>query len=517
MKKILPEAEKAQRDGDEERGYLLLMKFIGLASLIQRKVDFTQDDKNFMNTFVDKHSIEKHMNMLQMLSNNLKERYDKIYGSSYQNVADEKPQQIASNNIMEHNQLLDVSLLDPQKAPKSKSCTELFEMMQNGCQILIFDCRPRQDFEATSINYKYAINVPEEIILPNLSAAQIKSKLPNESSVYWELRHKRMMIIVDWDSERFERNSSAWLLREILRLFDPENKNNSNSFLLEGGYEKWRTLYPVSCLNPNFLRPKACFESDLDLVQYPSEILESINGIKKPPIFDRNTKKDAIEAFKNKNELQLLEENLNVINKSLQNEKDLLSIEESIVTNNDRHETNDDDQGAKEQLYKIFELETKQKDFSVNEKVLINHIEEKRKQPDQKDIAKGESTKVARLEQEIAKINEEKDRIKAEREKKRVERESFEKIQQEEKKLKLIHRNQSNDRSNIENFPVNISQAVPIFDRSTKPQQLVNSKLYEGDFAPVRGKVVSLNHILFLISLTVISFFFIFRTKVFVD
>lgn len=489
MKKIIPEAEKAQRDGDEERNYLLLMKFIGMASLIRKRADFTQDDKNFMKSFVDKPTLEKHMNTLQTLSISLKERYEKLYGKKDEKVVSEKKSVISestSNNIEKNNELLDVAMFHQQNSEKSKSCKELFDMMENAHQFLILDCRPREDFEATSISHKYVVNVPEEIILPNLSAAQIKSKLPNESSVYWELRHKRMMIIVDWDSERFERNSTAWLLREILRLFDPDNKNNSNSFILEGGYEKWRTIYPAFCLNPNFSRPKPCFESDLDLVQYPSDILESINGMRKPPKFDRSTKKDAIEAFKNKNELQLLEENLSVINKSLQNEKDLLVIEEYIKNGDLNHEKNEEDQLTKEEkLYKIFELETKQKDFSVNEKVLINHIEEKRKQPEHNDIR--ESTKVARLEQEIAKINEEKERIKAERDKRRVERENSDKIQQE-KKLKL---NQPNNRSNIENVPLNFPQWVPDFDRSTKPQHFAYSRIVDDDFEPVKGKVVS--------------------------
>lgn len=483
MKKMLDESEKAASGGDEERSYFLLMKFVGLFSLMQKRPDLTMEDKKLLKSMIESNSVmERYLNRLNILSENLKQRYTLAYGASadQQVASNGHDNETNGNNNSEHNKAIDNNMSTSEHQSQSKSCKELHDMIEDGTQFLILDCRPRQDFEATQINYKYTINVPEDIILPNLSAEQLRSKLPNESTVYWEMRHKRIMIIVDWDSERFERNSNAWMLREILRLFDPENKNNTNSHILEGGYETWRTLYPASCLNPNFQRPKPSFESDLDLVQYPDDILDDING-KMPPKFDRTAKKDAVKAYENKNELQLLQESLIVVNKSLQNEKDLLSIEESIKID-ESHKKPDDDQKAKEQRYKIFELETKQNDFVVSEKTLINHIEEKRKQEHNVEV---ETSQLARIELEIATRREEMERVRVVRERARQEREQAEKVQ-EEKKARL---SQQYSRANIENYPLNNSKSVPVFDRSTKPQQQTfYNKINDSEFAPVHGK-----------------------------
>lgn len=129
-------------------------------------------------------------------------------------------------------------------------------MMDEGKQLLILDCRSEQDYEQSKINYKYTVNVPENIIQIGMTAAKIHTSLPNDSKVFWELRKIRPYIIfVDWESYRFDRNSSVWHLKEILMHWDielQEMEKQPEMLLLEGGYKKCKIEYPMKCFNPDY-------------------------------------------------------------------------------------------------------------------------------------------------------------------------------------------------------------------------------------------------------------------------
>lgn len=484
MKKLLLEAEKAERDGDEEKSYIFYMRFVGLISNFQKNKNCTAKDKESLILNIGNNlKVQGYVNKIEMLQNNLKKRYSELQESQIVPVdissMPSPPEETQQNNSKTSEQQFQVV-----------SCETLHKMIKDEVQILLLDVRRIEDFDKTRIDYKYCINVPENIIHAGYDPSNLTNKLPNESRIFWGMRDKRKVIIVDWESKNFERNSAAWNLSESIRLYD-KGYDNRTSCILEGGYEEYRTKYPAKCVDPHYVRPKQTFELDLDQIQYPDDDLLSENGTKAPPRIDRSIKKNAIAAH-DKNMNQIVDEVLSAYNKSIQNEKDMLSVEESIK--NDENEKENEDPSKNEKRYKLFELETKQIDISVNEQDLLEQLNAKKDKNEQI-----EPSKIVQLE----KMRAERARIAAERESKKREREEIEKKKAvEEKRSRMVSPPEPSilmKRNEVVLTPRNLTNEitnVPIFDRSTKPRFILE-QFTEDDFAPIKGRAVSLTKIKF--------------------
>lgn len=73
-KKVLEEAEKMHRSGDEENAYIFYMKYFNLITIIQKSKDFPVH-KGEMKTFLGTNSdINKRFDLLEKLKSSLKKR-----------------------------------------------------------------------------------------------------------------------------------------------------------------------------------------------------------------------------------------------------------------------------------------------------------------------------------------------------------------------------------------------------------------------------------------------------------
>lgn len=481
--------------------YCLYMKFMNLLSKIQKRPDYSKEKALIGKMVGNNETIKKYFEVMEKMKKSLVERYDMKYPNQ-----NNQPLAESTRVLNDFNESVNMTAVSKDKPEirETINCQELYKMLEEGQKLLIMDCRPEFDFEQSKITYQYVLNVPSHILTIGMTASRIQQQLPNESKVYWELRIKRPVIIfIDWSSQRFNRNSPVWHLKEILMEWDQDMEKKPEMLLLEGGYDKWKTCYPMKCYNPQFSPPNDMSGDvpGLEGIEYPNfddiQMKDASLNTSKTPLVDRTMKISAIRAYENnKTPLELLEEKEKLFDKSLQNERELLTLEteiKDIVTDKENNE--DSSQKQQNLMFQIWQLQSKQNDFTVEEKTLKKQLEDSKENVS--DMR--EKSKLMQIEEQLKQKEIERQRVHEERERKRKEREEALRLARERKPNLNDHRTppkaQRKDElilspkalSNQINAP-----AIPTFDRSSKPAPMIIRQIFnEEDFSPVYGRVVS--------------------------
>lgn len=493
LSKLIEQADKERLAGDEEKSYVLYMKFMSIMSKLQKSSAFSKEQQKSVSImFGGKNGINKIFDKLVTLKLSLQNRYAQTYPTV---VAEPMRMNI------DHDPALSFTKTEVREVI---DCKTLYDLMKKSQKLLIMDCRSEEDYEQSKMNYKYTMNVPEKILKLGMTASKIKESLPNDSKVFWELRLQRQLIFVDWCSKIFNRNSPVWHLKEILLEWDQEHDKKPEILLLSGGYDEWKTVYPTQCINPQFSPP---ISSNGDVpaigdIEYPNiddiEMKDkSLN--KTTPLIDRSIKPNASKLIDmNKTQLQLLEETEKIMDKSLRNEKELLNLETGLKEIVSDKENNEDSSAQEQQmLFKIWELQSKEKDFQVEEK----NVKEMVNQANDKVEGPQEMTKLMQVEQHLKEMADERKHIQEQRELKKKEREEALKFARDRKPQLNDHRTppKSQRKNEIILSPKELeltnqtgASVIPAFDRSSKPIQIVSRQIFnEEDFSPVYGRVVS--------------------------
>jgi ubiquitin carboxyl-terminal hydrolase 8 len=337
-------------------------------------------------------------------------------------------------------------------------------------------------------------NVPENLCAIGMTESKVKTNLPNESKVFWEMRKSRPIIVfVDWSSVSFSRNSPIWHLREILVEWDQdiESDKKPEMILLEGGYERWLMTYPMKCSNPHVRVPKenAINAPSMDGIEYPN--LEDIimkDTSKSTPMIDRSTKSNAVKNYEaNLSQSELLERKELLMNKSMQNDRELLQLE-NVYTNLISNKENEEDQSNSQNvLYKILELQTKQKDNDI-EKETINEVIKNA------PVKPSELSKVEDIENRLKQKENEMNKTHQELEMKQRQRsEALKKARENKPNFENKTPIKAPRRNELILSPRNLNSqnSIPHFDRASKPMTVSNQNHYDNqDFAPVSGRVV---------------------------
>lgn len=496
LKKIIDEAEKFRIQGDEESSYVLYMKYLSLMSLLQKMPDFRRQKDFVCKSLGSNEAITKYLNHVEVLQNSLKARYEAAYPKMIE------PATPVVAPVVEA--VIEVASEEQSPAIETISCKTLKELIEGGEKLLIMDCRSQEHYAATGLEYQYTLNVPEEIIDLGMSASKIQGKLPNESRVYWEMRTKRKYIILlDWYSTLYNRNSAVWHLREILKEWDQENDKKPFIMLLEGGYDTFKMMYPMLCRNPHFVPPtesnfKVPAVGDIEYPNLADITMKDDSFSNSIPIVDRTMKANAVSAYENqKSQLELLNESSKLADQSIKAGEELLTLEREMnqITKN---KENLDDSGKQEQtfMFKIWELNAKINDTDGELKSLKKQIDEVK--PEVKDVTI--MTKVKQVEMELAEKDRKRRMVQAEVEKNKRERDENLRIARS-KKPNLDNMRTPPKVSRREELILSpkslttneiVAPNAPLFDRSSKPVVLAPRQIFnKEDFAPVYGNVVS--------------------------
>lgn len=146
--KIIEEADSSRLRGDEERSYVLYMRYFGIIQAVREHPEYNRNKSYYAKLFESTIQAKLVMDKAEKLSKNLKKRYEQLREEEYEKLAEEI-------NIPE--------IESEQNFTKTSiTCEELFQMIHSQ-NILILDCRPKDDFLQSSCKYNFCLNVPQSV------------------------------------------------------------------------------------------------------------------------------------------------------------------------------------------------------------------------------------------------------------------------------------------------------------------------------------------------------------------
>ncbi|XP_023264540.1 ubiquitin carboxyl-terminal hydrolase 8 [Seriola lalandi dorsalis] len=305
--KIFKAAEECRLDRDEEKAYVLYMKYLTVYDIIKKRPEFKQQPEYYM-TMLGPTSFKKAIEEAEKLSESLKLRYEEV---EVRKKLEEKerqeekkrreeitekaggrasPKASSANNKDskkvkgEQNELKNAT--SKAAVPAGGITAEkLFHMMKDQTiTIIVMDARSHRDFEESHIQVPATtcISVPEEAISPGITVNQIETKLPDVSKEHWRRRgFVDYIVLLDWLSSVTDLTLGTTLqsLKDALYKWDSMTILRSEPLVLEGGYENWLLFYPMYTTNAKVRAPRQNIISTLPQLNFSYPSLEE----PKPP------------------------------------------------------------------------------------------------------------------------------------------------------------------------------------------------------------------------------------------
>ena len=286
--KLLENAERSFLEGDQEKSYVLFMKYLQLVQVIRNTKEYTAD-KTFFDAMLPASGFKMALKKSEDLSAALGKRYE-----SRRIARDTKEmEQMAARMKLEEEK----RAVEAKVTFRSMDPTQLYSLMsQKSTPFLLFDVRPSAEYKASHIVHTYSMNIPEEIVKPGCIATNIERGLHIENRLQWARRNKvDLLILFDWNSEVFRPNTPLLYLRDALYKWDQGVEYKCQKpVLLKGGYENFAIHYPMKVTNPKQSRLPPRLKSEakkgtrptldaisLKDVEYPEDLLD--NGFIKTP------------------------------------------------------------------------------------------------------------------------------------------------------------------------------------------------------------------------------------------
>ncbi|MED6268382.1 hypothetical protein CHARACLAT_021848 [Characodon lateralis] len=297
--KLFKAAEECRLDRDEEKAYVLYMKYLTVYDIIKKRPDFKQQTDYFM-TMLGANSIKKAIEEAEKLSESLKLRYEEV---EVRKKLEEK------ERLEEKKKREEVREKDGRNSPKASAINKkdskkvkgeqnelksvitkaaqpaggitaekLFNMMKDqAISVIVMDARSHRDYEESHIKVpaQTCISVPDEAISPGITVNQIEVKLPDASKDHWRRRgFVDYVVLLDWFSSASDLKLGTTLqsLKDAMFKWDSLTIMRSEPVVLEGGYENWLLFYPMYTTNAKVRPPKQTMINSLPQLNlsYPS-------------------------------------------------------------------------------------------------------------------------------------------------------------------------------------------------------------------------------------------------------
>ncbi|XP_013398509.1 ubiquitin carboxyl-terminal hydrolase 8 [Lingula anatina] len=283
--KIFNHAEQAKLDGDEERGYVMYMRYFNIITIAKKLPDYKKNEEFFSKMIGGKNQL-KAIEEAEALSSSLKDRYELLEAEHVKARLDERDkkkeqelerkqkeekemvkqleeQEMAKEKINENNEAPEK---ENQFASGAVSCRKLYEMLQTpDCSVLILDIRAAADYENSHVRDPSCINVPADILPGGCTVAMIEKNLPTEALPMWKKRgHVGYIVLLDWQSSLADlvTNSPLNNLKDAIYKWDQLVIVQHEPLVLDGGYEDWLLYYPTLTTNSNVSAPQSDTKKD---------------------------------------------------------------------------------------------------------------------------------------------------------------------------------------------------------------------------------------------------------------
>ncbi|XP_065796174.1 ubiquitin carboxyl-terminal hydrolase 8 isoform X2 [Muntiacus reevesi] len=269
--KIFKTAEESRLDRDEERAYVLYMKYVTVYNLIKKRPDFKQQ-QDYFHSILGPANIKKAIEEAERLSESLKLRYEEaeVRKKLEEKDRQEKEQlqkQKKQEAEREDDGTSDKSSLEKINGEKSEknettekgaiTAKELYTMMMDkNISLIIMDARRMQDYLDSHISD--SLSVPEEAISPGVTASWIEANLPDDSKDTWKKRGSvDYVVLLDWFSSAKDLQLGTTLrsLKDALFKWESKAVLHKEPLVLEGGYENWLLCYPQYTTNAKVTPP----------------------------------------------------------------------------------------------------------------------------------------------------------------------------------------------------------------------------------------------------------------------
>lgn len=278
--KIFKAAEESRLDGDEEKAYILYMKYVAVYNLIRKRPDFKQQ-QDYFHSILGPTNLKKALDEAEILSDSLKLRYEeaevrkkleerdrqelqkkqepkddgKSSAKNSESAVDSKGKSQKINGETKHS----LERKDQSDSLSGAVTPEkLFAMMSDkNIELLIMDARKSKDYQESCI--PKSISVPEEAIHPGDTAYLIEARLPEESRDPWKRRGQfHYVILLDWFSsaEDLKLGTTLQSLKDALFKWESKTILQNEPLILEGGYENWLLCFPQYTTNARVTPPQ---------------------------------------------------------------------------------------------------------------------------------------------------------------------------------------------------------------------------------------------------------------------
>uniref|UniRef100_A0A671XVD1 ubiquitinyl hydrolase 1 n=1 Tax=Sparus aurata TaxID=8175 RepID=A0A671XVD1_SPAAU len=255
--KIFRAAEECRLDRDEEKSYVLYMKYLTVYDIIKKRPDFKQQPDYFMTMLGPNKAHSTHL-MMECIS----------CKTGYQGMGFQSLPALPAGGI---------------------TAEKLFNMMKDQTiTIIVMDARSHKDFEESHIQVpaQTCISVPEEAISPGITVNQIEAKLPDVSKEHWRRRgFVDYIVLLDWFNSVTDLKLGTTLqsLKDALFKWDSITILRSEPLVLEGGYENWLLFYPMYTTNAKVRAPRQNIISTLPQLNFSYPSLEEPKPPTPPP------------------------------------------------------------------------------------------------------------------------------------------------------------------------------------------------------------------------------------------
>ncbi|KAM6119430.1 ubiquitin carboxyl-terminal hydrolase 8 isoform 1-T1 [Pterocles gutturalis] len=279
--KIFKAAEESRLDRDEEKAYILYMKYVTVYNFIKKRPDFKQQ-QDYFHSILGPTNLKKAIEEAEILSDSLKLRYEEAEvrkrleerdrqelqkkqepkddgkssaKNSSESAVDSKGKSQRINGERKHS-------LEGKDQCDSLSgavtAEKLFAMMSDkNIELIIMDARRLKDYQESCI--PRSISVPEEAISPGVTASWIEARLPEDSRDPWKRRgHFDYVVLLDWFSsaEDLKLGTTLQSLKDALFKWESKTILQNEPLILEGGYENWLLCFPQYTTNAKVTPPQ---------------------------------------------------------------------------------------------------------------------------------------------------------------------------------------------------------------------------------------------------------------------